>query len=207
MPIIGRGSTSSKRYAKYSLRSFVGSLGNLLRLHVTRPHIKLSCLELNNLNANPGPQKESTSLIWLSVLGALCLVAGLTFRAGVALLPPGIFQDTFLLGLSALFLSVAVLARRGQNLKRYWEIPFAFFVFTIAGFLGDGTISPLQHLFVKDVLHQTTSTNNPLASTVLGTVLAQLFGTLILVIPIILLTMASGSDLRSIFIGRARNRW
>src|SRR5438876_467306 len=68
MPIIGRGSTSSKRYAKYSLRSFVGSLGNLLRLHVTRPHIKLACLELNNVNANFRPQKESTSLIWVSVL-------------------------------------------------------------------------------------------------------------------------------------------
>jgi uncharacterized protein len=142
-----------------------------------------------------------------TVLVAFCLAAGLTYRASVSMIPSGIAEDGFLLGLSALFLALAVLARRGQNLKRYWEIPFAFFVFTIAGLFGDGTISPLQHLFVKDVLHQTTSTNNPLASTVLGTVLAQLFGTLILAIPIILLTMASGSDLRSIFIGRARNRW
>lgn len=202
MPIIGRGSTSSKRYAKYSLRSFVGSLGNLLRLHVTRPHIKLACLELNNVNANFRPQKESTSLIWVSVLGALCLVAGLTFRAGVALLPPGIFQDTFLLGLSALFLSVAVMTRRGQNVKRYWEIPFAFFVFTIAG----ATDTIFLHGFIDNVLHETPSTNNPLASTILGTVLAQSVSTLSIVIPIILLTMASGNDLSSIFIDKARIR-
>src|SRR5437867_5632614 len=133
MPIMGRGSTSSRRYAKYSLRFLVGSLGNLLRLHVTRPRIKLVCLELNSVNANLWPQKESTSLIWVSVLGALCLVAGLTFRAGVALLPPGIFQDTFLLCLSALFLLVAVLTRRRQTPRSYFEIPVAFFVSLFAG--------------------------------------------------------------------------
>ncbi len=151
---------------------------------------------MNNVNANLGPQKESTSLIWVSVLGALCLIAGLTFRAGVALLPPGIFQETFLLGLSALFLSVAILTRRGQSLRRYWEIPFAFFIFTIAG--AADTI--FLHGFIDNVLHETSSTNNPLASTVLGTVLAQLVSTLSIVIPIILLTMASGNDLSSIFI-------
>ena len=202
MSILGRGSTSSERYAKYSLRSLRGSLGNLLRLHITRPHIKLVCLVLNNMNANLGPQKESTSLIWLSVLGALCLVAGFTFRAGVALLPPGIFQDTFLLGLSALSLSVAVLTRRGQNLRRFWEIPFAFFVFTIGG--AADTI--LLHGFIDNVLHETPSTNNPLASTVLGTVLAQLVSTLSIILPIILLTRASGNDLSTIFIGKTRIR-
>ncbi len=118
------------------------------------------------------------------------------------MLPPGIFQETFLLGLSALFLSVAILTRRGQSLRRYWEIPFAFFVFTIAG--AADTI--FLHGFIDNVLHETSSTNNPLASTVLGTVLAQLVSTLSIVIPIILLTMASGNDLSSIFIDKARIR-
>jgi uncharacterized protein len=153
------------------------------------------------------PRRESTSLISRTVLVASCLAAGLTYRASVSLIPSGILEDGFVLGLSALFLALAIFARRGHSLKRYWEIPFAFFVFTIAGFFGDGMVSPLQHLFVRDVLHQTTSTNNPFASTVGGTVLAQLFGTAILVIPIILLTKASGSDLRSIFIARPRTRW
>jgi membrane protease YdiL (CAAX protease family) len=123
------------------------------------------------------------------------------------LIPSGILEDSFVLGLSALFLALAILARRGQKLQRYWEVPFAFFVFTIAAFFGDGAVSPLQHFFVRDVLHETTSTNNPLASTVLGTVLAQLFGTLILVVPILALTKASGRDLRSIFIARPSNWW
>jgi membrane protease YdiL (CAAX protease family) len=57
------------------------------------------------------------------------------------------------------------------------------------------------------VLHETPSANNPLGSTVLGTVLVQLVSTLSIVLPIILLTKASGSDLKSIFIDKTRNRW
>jgi membrane protease YdiL (CAAX protease family) len=150
--------------------------------------------------------KESTSLISRSVLVVFCLAAGFAYRASVSLIPTGIFEDSFLLGLAAVLLTVAVLIRRSQNLRRYWEIPFAFFVFTIAGFAGDVGISPLQQGFVQYVLHETPSANNPLASTVLGTVLVQLFSTLGLVIPIILLTKASGSDLSSIFIDKARVR-
>ncbi len=157
---------------------------------------------MNNLNANLEPQKESTRLIRLSVLTAFCLVAGLSFRVGVALIPLWILQVAFLLGLSALFLAIAVLARSAQGLRKYWEIPFAFFIFTIAG-VADAL---LLHGFIEYVLHESTSANNPLASTVLGTVLAQLVSTLSIVIPIILLTKASGSDLSSIFIDKTRIR-
>jgi membrane protease YdiL (CAAX protease family) len=160
---------------------------------------------LNNLRVDRQPQQESTSLFSRLVLAALCLVAAFSYRASVSLIPAGIFEDGFLLGLAALFLAIAVLARRTRNLGRYWEIPFAFFVFTIAGFAGDVNISPLQRGFVEDVLHQAPSTNDPLASTVLGTVLVQLFSTLCIVVPIIVLTKASGSDLGSLFISRSKS--
>ncbi len=134
--------------------------------------------------------KEPTSLISRSVLVVFCLAAGFAYRASVSLIPTGIFEDSFLLGLAALLLTVAVLTRRSQNLRRYWEIPFAFFV------------------FIHDVLHETPSVNNPLASTVLGTVLAQLFGTLSLTLPIILLTKTSGSGLNALFINKKRSwKW
>jgi uncharacterized protein len=137
---------------------------------------------------------------------ALILVAAFSYRASVSLIPTGILEDGFLLGLSALLLLIALLTRRNQDMNKYWEIPFAFFVFTIAGFAGDVNISPLQRGFVEEVLHQTPSANDPLASTVLGTVLVQLFSTLCIVIPIVLLMKASGSDLSSIFICKAKNR-
>jgi membrane protease YdiL (CAAX protease family) len=149
--------------------------------------------------------KEPTSLISRSVLVVFCLAAGFAYRASVSLIPTGIFEDAFLLGLAALLLTVAVLTRRSRSLQRYWEIPFAFFVFTVAGFVGDISISPLQQWFIYDVLHETPSVNNPLASTVLGTVLAQVFGTLSLVLPIIFLTKASGSSLNALFLTKQRS--
>lgn len=152
--------------------------------------------------------RESTSLISRSVLAVFCLAAGLAYRVSVSLIPTGILEDSFLLGFAVLLLIAAALARKSESLRRYWEIPFAFFIFTLAGFLGDVSISPLQQWFVHDVLHETPNVHNPLASTVLGTVLAQLFATFSLVLPIILLTMASGNDLSALFINKVKSwRW
>lgn len=158
-------------------------------------------------DSNPRDERAAASWTTRALLVAFCLVAAFAYRASVSLISAGILEDAFVLALAAAFLGLTVLARRRQDLKKFWAIPFAFFVFTIAGLLGDGSISPLQHFFVRDVLHQSTNANNPLASTVTGTVLAQVVGTLLLVVPIILLTRASGADLRSIFIARPANWW
>src|SRR5579859_2468435 len=159
----------------------------------------------SGLMSNGMVTRESTSLLSRSVLVLFSLAAGFAYRASVSLIPAGIFEDAFLLGLAVLLLAVAVFARRSRSLERYWEIPFAFFVFTIAGFAGDVSISPLQWWFIHDVLHETPSVNNPLASTILGTVLVQMFGTLSLVLPIILLTKASGSSLKTLFLNQQRS--
>jgi len=135
-------------------------------------------------------------------------VAGLSYRASVSLIPTGIYEDVFLSSLIVLLLAIAIFAKRSQRFRKYWEIPFAFFVFTFAGFAGDVMISPLQQGFVHNVLNQSTSTNNPLASTVSGTVLVQLFSTLCLILPILLLTKASGNKLSSIYVNGTRNwKW
>jgi len=75
----------------------------------------------------------------------------------------------------------------------------------VAGFAADVNISPLQRVFVADVLHQAPTSDNPLASSVLGTVLVQLFSTLCIVVPIVVLIKASGADLGSLFISRSRS--
>ena len=62
-------------------------------------------------------------------------------------------------------------------------------------------------MFVLNILHEAPSAGNPIASTVMGTVLGQLVGTIGLVVPIILLTKASGNDLKSIFLEKSRSRW
>src|ERR1700690_1079306 len=163
-------------------------------------------MKTNDLTGSLQPQKESTSLLSRFVLAAFCLAAGFSYRIFVGLFPPSFVQMGSLLGLSVLFLVIAGLARRIQNLSKYWEIPFAFFIFTIAGIVGDQG-GFIQQMFVRNVLHETPSVNNPLASTIMGTVLAQLVSTLSLVVAIMLLTKASGSDVKSIFIDRPRKPW
>jgi hypothetical protein len=110
-----------------------------------------------------------------------------------------------LIALAAVLLAIALAARRSGRYERYWQIPFAFFAFTVAGFAADVNVSPLQRAFVTGVLHETPSAGNPLASTETGTLLAQLFSTLCVVIPIAVLIKASGSDLASIFLSRSRS--
>jgi uncharacterized protein len=163
-------------------------------------------MESNNSNDNLQLSKESTSLISRSLLFIFCLASGFAFRLIGGLFPSSIVQAGILLGLAVFFLLITFLARQASNLRKYWEIPFAFFIFTIAGMAGDQG-GFIQQLFVRHILHEAPSANNPLASTVMGMVLAQLVSTASLVIPIILLTKTSGSDLKSIFIAKTRNWW
>jgi uncharacterized protein len=162
----------------------------------------------NDLNNSLQPPTEFIGLASRSALVVACLVAGLAYRIIIGLLPPSILQLGVLLGLSILFLLVALFAKKEQNLIKYWEIPFAFFIFTVAGILGDSnSFGSLQRAFVVHLLHETPTSNNPIASTVLGTVLGQLVGTIGLTVPIILLTKAPGSDLKSILIDKNRKPW
>ena len=159
-----------------------------------------------SVNAVSRTERKSRGSVSGVLLIAFALAAGLAYRASVSLIRSALLEDIFLLVLAAVLLAIALTARR-RTLSAYWEIPFAFFVFTVAGFFGDGSVSPFQHFFVSNILRQSTSSNNPLASTVRGMVLAQLVGTLLLTIPILALTRVSGESLASIFISRPRTWW
>ena len=163
-------------------------------------------MELNALQDDLELSKESLNLATRLAVVVFCLAAGLAYRVIVGIFPASIIQMGVLLLLSLFFLGITVLARRKQSLVKYWEIPFAFFIFTIAGIAGDQG-GFIQQTFVRNVLHETPSPNNPLGSTVMGMVLAQIVSTASLVIPIIILTKVSGHALRSIFIAKPRNWW
>jgi membrane protease YdiL (CAAX protease family) len=163
----------------------------------------------NTLNHSLQPQAETTSLSARTLLVVFCLVAGLSYRFIGGVLSPGPLQLGVLLGLAALWLLAAAVARRQAALKAYWEIPFAFFIFIVAGIFGDASSwLSVQQAFVVNVLHEAPTANNPIAATVLGTVLGQLAGTIGLVLPIILLVKASGDKLSSVYIDRTTNwKW
>ncbi len=159
------------------------------------------------LSATARHERESAGIGARALVVVFCLVAGFGYRASVSLIPSGFAESVFILGVAAVLLGLALAARGTARFVRFWEIPFAFFIFFVAGFFGDGSISPFQHLFVSNVLHEGTSPNNPLASTVTGAVLAQVAGTVLLATPIVALTLASGCNLQEIFISKPRSLW
>ncbi len=128
------------------------------------------------------------------------LGAAVSYRSATLL--PEILEAFFLFGLSTLFLACAIFTRRSLGLRNYWEIPFAFLIFAFAGSLDIF----LTQSFLANILHQSPTFTNPFASTVQGTVAAQLVSTVSIVIPIVILTKRSGMNLDSIFIDHHRVR-
>ena len=143
--------------------------------------------------------KQSTTIRQQLGICVFCLAAGLSYRVS-GLLPSIELETYFLSGLSGFLFACTFLSKRSLSLERYWHIPFAFSVFSLSGLLD----LVLTHGFVVTVLDQTPTATNPIASTVIGTILAQLVSTLSIVVPVILLTIWSKMGLKSIFIDREK---
>jgi len=186
--------------------TYAVKLGALFRTVQFRHPLQEVRMQRAHLNDSPHPVTESISLASRSLLIAFCLAAGLSYRILVGILPASAPQAGALVGLAAFFLLLAIFAKKTTHLIKYWEIPFAFFVFTTAGIIGDQG-GFIQHTLVRNILHDTPTANNPLASTVMGSVLAQVVSTASLIIPILLLTKASGNNLKSIFVNKTRTLW
>ena len=163
----------------------------------------------NSLNQSLPSQMATTSLSARTGVVVFGLVAGLAYRIIVGVLSPSLLQSGVLLGFSALWLLAAVYAKRHAGLNPYWELPFAFFMFTVSGIFGDASSwLSVQQAFVVNVLHEAPTANNPIAATVLGSILGQLAGTIGLTLPIVLLVKASGDKLSSVYVDRTTNwKW
>lgn len=125
--------------------------------------------------------------------------------SGVAILAPkwitndgvkiyyGIFIALF-------FFILSFIIKKYSTNQKFWQLPFAFFIFAFVQILNN-TLPPY---LLTHFLHQTTVNGNPLASTVWGTVAIQLLETLIAIIPIILFNKLSGESLDSIYVNKGR---
>jgi len=85
-----------------------------------------------------------------------------------------------------LFLLTTIVLHGNVRFKTYWEVFFAFFVFSLVWFT--------RHLILD------SPSVHPFYATLSGNVVAQLVDTTVVIIPIILLTIASRSKLSSIFL-------
>lgn len=127
------------------------------------------------------------------------LLAILSILAGAIALSYGFVSNDFArfsytIIVAVVYLAFTLLARRSSSLRKFWELSFAFFVLAFVGVLNN-----LCHYFGTYVLNSPPVPGDPLASTVLASVIVQLVETLAAVVPVVVLTKAAGMPLGSIY--------
>ena len=101
------------------------------------------------------------------------------------------------------YVLVTLLVQRVCSLHAFWELSFAFFILAFSRWLNT-----LVAFAGTAVLHDPPNAGDPLASTVSGTVIIQLLGTLVAVAPVVLSTLVTGRGLGSVYATRGTfGRW
>jgi len=141
---------------------------------------------------------ETTQPNWLQRLGLfilflICEAVIFIFGSHYFDIFPTNRNLTFNLGISALFLAVALWLKYHKNWNKYWQIAFAFFVASIATPIG-----ALTENWVQTVLNWFAVT----VGTSKGMAIAKVCEMLLKVLPIIALVKLSGADMGSIFLKR-----
>jgi membrane protease YdiL (CAAX protease family) len=101
---------------------------------------------------------------------------------------------------TGVFLVASLLFKRSTSLAKYWPVTYAFFIASTVNLVSDlfgGYNTDFVNLFGVD-----SSANATMA-------LAKMYETLLIVIPIIVLTLVSGADMGSIFlkVGNQNAKW
>jgi membrane protease YdiL (CAAX protease family) len=134
-----------------------------------------------------------------AIFAVACIAAGfLPLSAGYV--PGDLARFVYGLLVTGVLLALALLARRSSTLRRYWEIPLAFFGMALF-ILADRYV---PQFLGTHILHDTPVPGNPLASTVSGTIVIALDELLLTVIAVLVVVWISRSSLGSIYLRRGR---
>jgi len=128
-----------------------------------------------------------------SLLAVLCLIAGV-LALSMRYVPGEVVRIVWGLVVAAVFLALTFSLRQRPSLRRYWELPFAFFVLSLFVVL-DNTIPTFVATFL---LRNPPIPGNPLASTIGGSVVVQVVEVVITLVVVVGLTKAAGGNLGSI---------
>ncbi len=145
-----------------------------------------------------GIERSTGSRLGLFALCLLCGVAIFVFGSGYFNFFPTNNNPLYLAGLSAAFLIVAVVLKLNERLERYWRAVFSFF--TASAALLFSTLMARFTPGVLDAFSLTTSTSP-------GIALAKAYETVMVVVPILLLTRLSGADLGALYLKRGNLKW
>jgi membrane protease YdiL (CAAX protease family) len=158
----------------------------------------------NNVSGKQEPVTETpaaTSLAvrtGLFVLFLVCSLAIFLLGANYYELFPTNGDSIYAGSLSAVFLVAALLLKRSKKLAKYWPIAYAFFVASVVNLVSD-LFAGYYGAFVR-IFGASMGTNQ-------GEALAKLYDTLLVVIPILLLTWLSGANLGSLFLKKGNLDW
>lgn len=133
------------------------------------------------------------------VLAVLCVGAGIV-ALSMRYVPGDLTRIIYGVLVCALFLALALVARRRAGLRRFWELPFAFFILAVFVLL-DNT---LPRAFATYLLHSPPTAGDPLAGTVGASVLVQVLELVVTVIVVVGLTKAVGGDLGALYLRPGR---
>lgn len=128
-----------------------------------------------------------------SLLAVLCLAAGV-LALSMRYVPGEVVRIVWGLVVAAIFLAVALYLRQRPSLRRYWNLPFAFFVLSLFVVL-DNTIPTFV---ATSILRNPPIPGNPLASTIGGSVIVQVVEVVITLVVVVGLTKAVGASVGSI---------
>jgi membrane protease YdiL (CAAX protease family) len=135
------------------------------------------------------------SVVFVMLL--ICSLAVFLFGPNYYQLFPTNGNTIYAASLSAVFLIAALLFKRSTRFAKYWGIAYAFFVASIVNLVSDlfgGYYTDFVRLFGIESANKTEG-------------LAKLYDTLLVVIPIIVLMLASGANLGSLFLKRGNQSY
>ncbi len=129
-----------------------------------------------------GSRRRIGLFVLFLLCGLLIFVADDFLKNGIRLI--------FEIGITIVFLLLALWLRTNEQRSKYFQVTFAFFVASLV-------------MLLVGLLPYPGSSANPTAR---GYLLYQIMSTLVIVIPIILLTKLSGADMGSIYLQKGRLR-
>jgi membrane protease YdiL (CAAX protease family) len=138
--------------------------------------------------------------IGMFILLLACSMAVFLFGTNYVSLFPTNGNTAYAAAITGIFLVAALLFKRSEKLNKYWLVTYAFFVASsvnLISVLFAGYNTDFVHLFGS-----TADENRVMA-------LAKIYETMLVIVPIIVLTLVSGADLGSIFlkVGNQNYMW
>lgn len=136
--------------------------------------------------------------VWFAAVASV--LAGCAALAARAIPDPTV-EVGYGLVVAGILLAVTLVLKRSASRRDSWELAFVLFVFAVVQVLNNSLPAFVQ----SNILHDQPVAGDPLASTVLGTVVIQLFETLIAVVPIVVLARLAGLSMGSLYVRVGRS--